>query len=102
MFKIELAKTIALSFAQLSELLFCGGESNRTDHHTGRKVLVDRAPRPELGVDRPEQDAGNVDRTLLPKKFKPPEQDAGEQGGRATDVDGEHQVDLACVLHLKR
>ena len=38
----------------------------------------------------------------LPKKFKPPEQDAGEQGGRATDVDREHQVDLARVLHLER
>ena len=31
----------------------------------------------------------------------PAEQDAAKQGGRATDVDGEHQVDLTCVLDLE-
>ena len=53
-----------------------------TEGHSRRKLLVNSAPRPEFGVD-------------------PAEQDAGQQGGRATDVDGEHEVDLTCVLDLE-
>ena len=85
----------------LSSLLFCRGESHWTEHRTGRKVLVDRTPRPKLGVDHPEQDWNFFDKGFFVNIISP-EQDAGEQGGRATDVDREHQVDLACVLHLER
>ena len=53
-----------------------------TEGHSSRKLLVNSAPRPEFGVD-------------------PAEQDAGKQGGRTTDVDGEHEVDLTCVLDLE-
>ena len=55
-------ETIAFVLAQVSQLLFCGGECHWTEHHTGGKVLVDRPPRPKLGVDRPEQDGDDVDK----------------------------------------
>ena len=73
----------------------------QTTAQVGRSLLIARHG-PSLAWIALNKMVMMLTKTLLPKKFKPPEQDAGEQGGRATDVDREHQVDLACVLHLER
>ena len=56
-------------------------ESWWADCGAGARLLVDGAPRSELDVEEPEEEAG-------------------QQGNRAADVDGQGQVDGAGVLHL--
>ena len=64
----------------LAQLLL-GSESRWADRRARGRQRVDCSPGSELGVDDSEEDAG-------------------QEGGGAADVDGEHQVDLAGVLHL--